>query len=210
MFILRKSNNTISSRRQINIKAVKDNILMLPNDNYRAVLRVSSVNFELKSEEEQDVLIETYQSFLNSLSCPLQIIVRVRELDMDKYLNDLELRLQDEKEEVYHSQIRDYARFIQDLVKDSKILTRNFYTVVPYNSQRGIDFRLIKEQLNLNCDIVTKGLLRLGMHSQRLSSLEILDLFYLFYNPNHAKSQPITHQTLQSLYSVYVRKGDQA
>ncbi|MGH7238597.1 MAG: TraC family protein, partial [Candidatus Saccharimonadales bacterium] len=77
MSIFRKQNRAISSRRQINIKAIDDDILTLPNGRFRAVLEVSSVNFELKSEAEQDTLVETYQSFLNSLPCALQILVRV-------------------------------------------------------------------------------------------------------------------------------------
>ena len=60
MSIFRKSNNKTSSRKQIQIKGVKDGILLLPGNKYRAVLELSSINFELKSEAEQDALIETY------------------------------------------------------------------------------------------------------------------------------------------------------
>jgi type IV secretory pathway VirB4 component len=208
MYLLQKrNNNKISSRRQINIKGVKDGILLLPYNKYQAILRVSSINFELKSDEEQDILIETYQSFLNSLGCPLQIVIRIRELDMDNYISNLKSWLIDEKDEIYREQIKNYVVFIQSLVKDNKILTRNFYVIVPNNSNEKYTFELIKEQVNLNCEIVAKGLLRLGMQSHRLSSLEILDLFYNFYNPSHAKSQPITNKTMQLLYSFYVRNG---
>lgn len=65
---------------------------MLPNNEYRAILQVSSLNFELRSEEEQDAIIETYESFLNSVGSNLQILVRTREIDMDKYLDDLNER----------------------------------------------------------------------------------------------------------------------
>ncbi len=208
MYLLPKLNNKTSSRRQINITGVRDGVLLLPGDKHQAILRVSSVNFELKSEEEQDVLIETYQSFLNSLGYPLQIIIRIRELDLDRYIADLKSWQIDEKEKIYREQIQNYSSFIQSLVKDNKILTRNFYVVVPHVAKENNSFELIKEQINLSCDIVTKGLLRLGMQSHRLNSLEILDLFYNFYNPTQAKSQPITNKTLQLLYSFYVRKGE--
>lgn len=101
MFTLRKSDKKVSSRQQINIKGVRDGVLLLPRNQYRMVLEVSSLNFELKSEDEQDALIDTYESFLNSLPCPLQILVRTRELDMSKYLADLKTRHADEKENVY-------------------------------------------------------------------------------------------------------------
>lgn len=77
MFTSLKSNKRASSRRQISIKGVKDGVLILPNNQFRIALEVSSLNFELKSEAEQDALIDTYESFLNSLPGPLQIIVRV-------------------------------------------------------------------------------------------------------------------------------------
>lgn len=204
MSILQKSKHKASSRRQINIKGVKDGILLLPRGEFRVVLEVSSVNFELKSEDEQDALIDTYESFLNSLSCPLQIIVRIRELDMDKYIADLDARLADEKEEVYKSQLQNYTEFVQSLVTDNKILSRHFYVVLPYGS-KDADFEAAKEQLAINSDIVSKGLTRLGMQARQLGSLEILDLFYSFYNPGKAKRQPISGSVLQALNSSYIR-----
>ncbi|HEY1835217.1 MAG TPA: hypothetical protein VGG13_00125 [Candidatus Saccharimonadales bacterium] len=207
MSLLQKSNKKASSRQQINIKGVKDGILMLPDNEYRVVLQVSSVNFELKSEEEQDVLIETYQSFLNSLGCNLQIVVRIRELDMDKYLSDLQERLAGEKEAIYRTQLGNYSKFVLGLIKNNKILTRHFYVIVPYDA-KDKDFEAMKEQLSVNCDIVAKGLTRMGMQSRQLTSLEILDLFYSFYNQAQAKVQPITTQALNLLHTNYVRKGD--
>ena len=93
MSILRKSNSKASARTQIDINGVKEGILMLPHGKYRSVLSVSSLNFELKSEDEQDAIIETYESFLNSVGSPLQILIRTREIDMDKYLGDLREQL---------------------------------------------------------------------------------------------------------------------
>jgi len=198
MFILQKSNKKVSSRHQIDIKGVRDGVLLLPDNHYRVVLQISSVNFELKSEAEQDALIETYQSFLNSLSCPLQILIRIREMDMDKYLEDFHARLVDESEEVYKQEIQNYTEFVKSLITTNKILARHFYVIIPFIGRES-DFEVVKEQLALNTDIVAKGLSRLGMQSRQLSSLEILDLFYSFYNPGQAKRQPITDRTLELL-----------
>jgi len=175
---------------------------MLPRNQYRMALEVSSVNFELKSEDEQDALIDTYESFLNSLPCPLQIIVRIRELDMSKYLADLNARLHDEKEPIYKDQIENYSEFVQELVADNRILSRHFYVVLPYQAD---DFAAAKEQLTINSDIISKGFMRLGVRAQQLGSLEILDLFHSFYNPAHAKHQPITERVAQLLNSSYVQ-----
>lgn len=204
MSIFRKSNKKASSRSQIAIKGVEDGILILPGNRYRMILQVSSINFELKSEDEQDALIDTYQNFLNSLACPLQMIVRVREMDMDKYLEEFHLKIANEKEEIYRHQIKNYVEFVQGLITKNKILARHFYVVIPFNGKDRQNFEMAKEQLLLNSDIVTKGLARLGVHTHQLSSLEVLDLFYTFYNPHVAKHQPITEQTLRLLQESYL------
>lgn len=208
MFALQKSRSKTSARNQIAIKGVRDGILMLPHNEYRAVLQVSSLNFELRSEEEQDAIIDTYESFLNSVGSSLQILIRTREIDMDKYLEDLALRLEDETEDIYRKQLRNYDEFIRSLIHSNKILTRNFYVVVPYKATGRADFELVQEQLNLKLDIVAKGMTRIGMHTKELSSLEILDLFYSFYSPVQAKIQPLTEQALQLIHTALVEKGE--
>lgn len=208
MSVLQKSKNKVSSRNQIAIKGVRDGILMLPHGQYRAVLQVSPLNFELKSEDEQDAIIDTYEGFLNSVGTSLQILVRTREIDMDKYLEDLRERLDGEIEPIYRDQLESYDEFIRSLIQSNKILTRHFYIVVPYTNTGKADFELIQEQLNLTTDIVAKGMTRLGMHARQLSSLEVLDLFYSFYSPTQAKLQPLTEQALQLLRSALTTRGD--
>ena len=205
MYALRKSNRKTSARSQIDIKGVKDGVLMLSDRHYRVVLEVSPVNFELKSEDEQDALIDTFESFLNSVGSPLQILVRTREIDMDKYLGELNEALAGETEAVYKDQINNYDEFIRSLITTNKILTRHFYVIVPYDASSKTEFEMVQEQLNLRVDIVTKGLARLGMHTRELPSLEVLELFYSFYSPEQAKIQPLTEQTLELLYTSYVK-----
>jgi hypothetical protein len=208
MFALQKSKNKASSRQQIAIKGVRDGILILPSNQYRAVLQVSSLNFELRSEDEQDTIIETYESFLNSVGTSLQILIRTREIDMDKYLDDLTARLGSETEPIYRDQLQNYDEFIRSLISTNKILTRHFYVVVPYSTTSKTDFELVKEQLTLKLDIVAKGMTRIGMHTKELGSLEALDLFYSFYSPTQAKIQPLTEHALQLIYTALTKKGD--
>ena len=208
MFALQKSKTKTSSRNQIAIKGVRDGILMLPNNEYRAILQVSSLNFELRSEEEQDAIMDTYESFLNSVGSRLQILIRTREIDMDKYLEDLKIRLDDEPEQIYRDQLKNYDEFIRTLIQSNKILTRHFYIVIPYHASNKADFELIQEQINLKLDIVAKGMMRIGMHTKELSSLETLDLFYSFYSPTQAKIQPLTEHALQLIHTALVEKGE--
>lgn len=206
MSVLRKSNRKVSARQQIDIKGVRDGILMLSHGRYRKILQVSPVNFELKSEDEQDAIIETYESFLNSVGSPLQILIRTREIDMDAYLEELGERFRHETEAVYQTQLQNYDVFIRSLITTNKILSRQFYVVVPYSAASRAEFELVKEQLGLTVDIVQKGLARLGMQSRELSSLEVLEVFYSFYNPVQAKLQPLTDKALQLLHSSFVQK----
>lgn len=199
----KKSLKPKSSRVQIQIDGVRDGILQLPGREHRLVLESSSINFELMSDDEQDALLDTYQAFLNSLGTPFQILVRIRELDMDKYLESFRSKLNDDDQEVYATQANNYIDFVGSLVTSNKILTRKFYIILPYKAPDD-DFAVVREQLKLQADIVAKGLGRLGMQVRKLSSLEVLDLFYSFYNPGQAKRQPLRDQTIALLKEAYL------
>lgn len=204
MWLLNKSDDKVSSRNQIQIKEVKDGILVLPGKEYRSIIETSSINFELKSEEEQDVLIDGFQNFLNSLPFTAQILVRVREVDIDRYLDKtLELKTK-EKEKVYQNQIDNYCDFIRNLISGNKILSRRFFIIIPYQQEdKEKDFSLIKEQLKLNTDIICRGLEKLGMKPKLLHSLEVLDLFYGFYNSDQLKTQALNKETIKALSQNY-------
>lgn len=203
MSILRKSSQRTSSRSQIAIRGVENGILELPDKQYRLILHVSSINFELKSEAEQDALIDTYQAFLNSLGWPIQLLIRVREMDMDKYLSDFAAKVEDETESIYRQQIKNYTQFVSQLITKGKILSRHCYVIVGHDSDDN-DRDLVIEQLHLHADIVSKGLARLGMRTRKLESMEVLDLFYSFYSPVQAKRQPLTDRTLKLLQEAYL------
>jgi hypothetical protein len=193
-----------SSRLQINIKGLSKNVLILPNDDYRVVLKVSSINFELRSEAEQDATIDNYQVFLNSLPCPIQILFRVRQLELGDYLTGFKMRINSEKKAIYKKQINSYTAFVKELVADNRILSRNFYLVVPYTATKDEQIESVQEKLNLYAGIIGEGLNKMGIKSFRLTSLEILDLFYSFYSPEKSKSQTITEQTLQLINQAYL------
>ncbi len=189
-----------NSRKQVQIKEVVDNILVLPGNQYRQILETSSVNFELMSEEEQDVIIDSFQNFLNALPCEIQILVRVREVDIDKYVEDIGKTKDKETVPAYKKQIEGYCTFVKKLVSGNKILSRRFYIVIPYKqTDRHQDIKLIKEHLNLEKDIVVKGLERMQMKARGLTGLEILNLFYTFYNTESIKTQPLTKETVEAL-----------
>ncbi len=203
MLMFQKNKGKTSSRRQINIEAIEDDILRLPQNKFRAILTLSAINFELKSDTEQDIITEIYQSFLNSLPCPIQVYIQVREIDLERYLANFEQLLNTTTNKIHQTQIINYIEFVSNLIKTNKILSRYFYIVIPYD-ENIIDRNIIKEQLKLNCDIIIKGLAKLGIQSKRLTSFEILDLFYNFYNPTLAKTQPLLRQVVNLSRNTYL------
>lgn len=203
MFVLPKLNKTSSSRHQIAIKGVEDSILILPNDEYRVIIETSSINFHLMSEDEQDAVVDIYRAFLNSLSFPIQIVQKVRALDLDDYLESFEAKRQHETTKIYKQQIGDYIKYVKSLVKTNKILSRQFYIVIPYHTKGKETIEVAREQLANRLAIVEKGLGNVGIKTRLLNSLELIDLFYSSYNADDAKQQPLTQQTIDLLQKNY-------
>lgn len=203
MSVFKKSNKPRSARSQIRIKSVQGTMLELPQNQFRSVLEVSSINFELMSETEQDALTDIYQSFLHSLGNDIQIIVRVRELDMDKYIDEFKTRLDHSDQAIYKKQAKQYLAFIRGLVSDNKVLSRRFFVVIPPGSLTET-LEQAKEHMQLQIDSVAKGLSKLGMQTRVLEGIELLDLFYSFYSPVQAKRQPLREQTIRLLQEAYL------
>lgn len=200
MSLFGRSKGFGSARTQVDIKEVRNGVLVLPGNRYRMILKTSSLNFELQSEEEQDVIVETFQSFLNSLNSPIQILIKVRELDIDRYIEEFRQKRASESKKVFKDQLEHYCSFIRKLVSGNKILSRRFYLIIPYDSKGKIDFSVAFEQLKLEQEIISKGLEKLGMTSKPLTTLEILNLFYKFYRSDQAKTQPLIKEILRSGY----------
>ncbi|HYG84479.1 MAG TPA: hypothetical protein VD907_06415 [Verrucomicrobiae bacterium] len=203
MFALKKFVKKGSSRHQIAIEGVEDGILSLPNREYRVIIETSSINFHLMSQAEQDVTIDIYRAFLNSLSFPIQILERVRQLDIDDYDKIFEQKQATEQVLIYKSQIANYRQYVKSLVKTNKILSRRFYLIIPYTANGKETMEVVREQLVNRLTIVERGLGNVGIKCRALSSLQILDLFYASYNPKEAKLQPITERTLALLNQNY-------
>lgn len=194
-----------SSIKQIDIESINEGIIKISKEEYRAVLKTSSINFELKNELEQDAILDIYENFLNGLNFPIQILVRTRELNIKDYLETLSLLIESEKEELYKIQLKNYANYINDLVSQNKIISRNFYIITGIHTKEK-DFSIIKDLNNINIDLITKNLNKIGIHTKPLDSLEIIDLFYSFYSPNKSKNQPISEISLMAIDEEYIRR----
>jgi type IV secretory pathway VirB4 component len=196
-----------SFQDQMDVAEIKENVIVLKDGSLRAVLAVSSINFDLKSDQEQEGLIFAYQGFLNSFDFPFQIVISSKKFDVDPYLSMLKRKGRIETNELLRRQIEDYTEFVDELVGMANIMTKLFYVIVPFysieNKQKGFlnkisstinprktiyqkkeDFETYKNQLFQRVDQVSETLSGTGVKMVPLNTEELIELFYNSYNPS--------------------------
>lgn len=201
------------------IKAIRDGALIMKDGSYNLVLMVSSINFALKSEGEQDAIIFQFQNFLNSLDFSTQIFIQSRKLDIGPYLNRLREAEKKQTNGLLKIQIKEYVEFIKNFVQSTEIVTKTFFIVVSYKpvgmetvKNKGnlagmfskLSFKLKKEetreenedkfdeykiQLQQRADIVSQGLIRCGLKVAPLNTEELIELFYKLFNPGELERE---------------------
>jgi len=195
------------SQKFIEIQEIKNDTVVLKNGGLRTVLVASSINFELKSSDEQEALISRFQGFLNSLDFPLQILISSRKLNISPYLGGLKELALTQENELLHAQTIEYIDFIQKFVELVDIMNKSFYLVVPYNpmgtEKEGIKdklkfifkpretiqkltpekFQEYKDQLYQRTSYIINGLSQMEIKATPLNTEQLIRLFYEFYNP---------------------------
>jgi Fe2+ transport system protein B len=208
-----KKNPASSTQMYLRISEIRDNTVVLKNGGLRAILRVSSINFNLKSEEEQNAIIYSYQGFLNTLEFPIQVVVRSRKLDIDEYLNKLRKIGEKQTNPLLQNQTYEYTEYISKLVEYADIMEKDFLAVVPldpYRAQkvsmfqkffqnlsakdsyeairrRHEEFDQLKRNLTQRVSSVRIGLENCGLKVEELTTKELIELFYKIYNPTVAR-----------------------
>lgn len=187
------------------VKEVRDGVVVLKDGGLRAILLASSINFALKSEDEQTAFIVQFQNFLNSLDFSTQIFVQSRMLDIRPYIATLEAQFKKQLDDLMRIQIREYIGFIKSFTEAANIMTKNFFIVVPYSpaviqTGKGImgnlpfgkkksaedENRTFEEQvsqLEQRVSIVQQGLIRTGVRTVQLGTEEAIELMYKMFNP---------------------------
>jgi len=122
----------IPSQALIDIATIEDDIIVLKSGGIRQILIVSGINFDLKSEDEQNLILSSYQNFLNSLDFSLQCIVHSRKLNIKSYLRTLDELAEKEENELLKNQATEYQAFVREFVEQNAIMTKTFFAVVPY------------------------------------------------------------------------------
>ncbi len=197
-------NNT---QQYVDVSEIRDGVIVLKNSALRSVLLVSSLNFDLKSSDEQEGIILQYQNFLNSLDFPVQIVVSSRRLNIEPYLGLLSAREKEQENELLQFQISEYRGFVKNLTEVSNIMSKYFYVVVPFSAvedkKNGLKdkmlglfrakeavmhrpelFQTYRSQLLQRVSHVTTALSATGVHVTMLTTEEIIELLYNSYNPS--------------------------
>lgn len=185
----------------------------------RSVLMISSVNFALKSEEEQNAIIYAYQEFINSLDFSIQLTVSSRKMDITAYLEEVK-RLRDlQKNELLHLQMTEYINFIGELVKGSNIMTKTFFVTIPFSVSQSkkegtfgritkgakgatgnlkmndVEFEHNKTQILHRVEQIAIGLRGIGLRVVPLKTQELIELFYNYFNPTTSRNQKLRNVT---------------
>lgn len=198
----------------IPIQEIRDGIVILKNGGMRSIVLVTSLNFALKSTDEQSSILMQFQNFLNSLDFSIQIFVQSKKLDIRPYIALLEDRYKEQTTELMKIQVREYIEFIRSFVESTSIMSKSFFVVVPYDpaimtvsknpimnmmpggNKKGSvgakasadqSFAEYRSQLEQRVAVVEQGLVRCGIRAAELGTEEVVELFYKLFNPGETE-----------------------
>lgn len=195
------------------VQEVRDGIAVMKDGSLSMAVLVSSINLSLKSYDEQRATLMQFQSFLNTLDFPVQIVIQSRRYDIRPYILTLENRLKEQTESLLQVQTREYIQFIQSFTDQVNIMRKSFFVVVPYippilGQQKGVmkmfsflnkntlqsthsvtAFEEQRTQLEERVSVVEQGLTRVGLRVAQLGTEEMIELLYKTFNPGDSISQ---------------------
>jgi hypothetical protein len=204
----------VPTQRFLDIAEIREDAVILKDGTLRAVLLVSSINFALKSMDEQQAIVQAYMQFVNSIDFPVQIVIQSRRMNIDPYIRQLNDQEKKIGNELLKRQIRDYRDFIKQLIHLGDIMQKRFYIVVPLNpatvQSKGFwqrlkeiftptlamkfaeeRFKKQKFELELRVNQVSGGLGSMSLSAVQLDTQSLIELFYNVYNPDLYEAQPL-------------------
>ena len=196
--------NVKTTQSFLRMSEIKNDTVVIDDGTLRAILAVSSTNFDLKSQDEQNGIIFNFQRFLNSLEFPIQILMQSRKMEIGNYLEKLRRIGEKQTNELLRVQTNEYVEFINRLIENASIMNKNFYVIVPLGQSitpvsggifsklfggktkdavaRIENFEKLKEELDNRVTAVTSNLSSMGIRGVRLKTEEIIQLYYNSYN----------------------------
>jgi type IV secretory pathway VirB4 component len=220
-----------STQSTLLISEIKDGVVVMRDGSLRAVVLGSAINFDLMSTAEQESVEYSYQSFLNSLHFPVQIVIKSQKIDLTSYLEKLQGLRGEQSNDLLGALMDDYIANIKALVEEVNIMDKQFYVVVPYfppsvisqnaNLVTGVkaaftptpeitvseeEFHKSKQELSQRIALVSSGMSQMGIRAIALGTQELVDLYYMWYNPEVAANQKLID--VAQLATPVVTKGD--
>ncbi len=211
-----------STQSFLAISEIKDDVIVTRDGGVRAVIAVSSTNFILKSQDEQNAILARYQSFLNGLDFPIQVLIQSRKLDIHGYLEKVRQIMSRQSNELLRIQTEEYIQYIEKLLEFGNIMNKMFYVIIPFSSGSPVQsgfFSTLKNLINPSAKLaanqarlteqlsvidervarVESGLSGLGLRTMRLATQELIELLYNSYNIGHAQTGLINLSQLNYL-----------
>jgi type IV secretory pathway VirB4 component len=194
----------VPSQQFMPVEQIREGVMVMKDKSLKGILLVSSLNFALKSEDEQMAIIYQFQNFLNSLDFSCQIVVNSRRVNITGYIDKIKDLENKQKNELLKIQTAEYRAFIEEIVANGSIMSKSFYVVVPYFpmtelpniTSAGTDsktsltekkFQNGKYQLWQRMEYVSLGIRRCGLKSATLGSEELIELLWGLHHPKQAE-----------------------
>lgn len=199
-----------ATQKFVPVKEIRNGVVFLKDGGYRGILMCSSINFGLKSVDEQHAITLGFQNFLNTLDFSIQIIINSRKMDLRPYLSILGEKVADQKTELMRIQLHEYIEFVRTFADQANIMTKMFYIVVPYARSAAInikntfgvsetrpvtgagaidvDFDKDRIQLEQRMSLVASGLSGTGVRAVPLGTEEVIELLYRSFNPGELEN----------------------
>ena len=232
-----KKNNPSSTQNTLLFSEMRENMMIMHDGSFRAVVECESINFDLMSSREREAVEYSYQNFLNSLYFPVQILILSRRVDIGPYIDRLVTIRRSQDNMMLSRLMDDYIDFIDILSQEANIMDKSFYIVIPYypigdvaeikKQAKGLfdsffggtkepqvtkinqpDYEKAKDEVRNRVDSVVSGLFQMGVKSQQLTTQQLSVLFYNSYNPDISARQPMTNASMSDFATTYVRKGE--
>ena len=204
------SNKTTKKTQEfVSVKEIRDGVIILNDNSMVSILMTSSLNFALKSSDEQQAVLLQFQNFLNSLEYSVQIFIQSKRLDIRPYIALMENRRKEQTNELIRIQTKEYIGFVKNFTESVNIMSKNFFLIVTYQpaiikTKGGIDklfgkktiadknkdksdFEESRTQLEQRISVVEQGLTRTGLRMARLGTEEVVELLYKIYNPGESE-----------------------
>lgn len=232
----KKKNATISTQNTLLFSEMRENMIIMSDGSFRAVVECQSINFDLMSAREREGVEFSYQNFINSLYFPVQILIRSRRVDIGPYLDRLAEIRRNQDNMLLNVLMDDYMDFIDALAQEANIMDKSFYVVVPYY-QKGdesvtkqqakglfnsffsgkkeasvtkidqVTYAKAKDEIKNRLDSVMSGMFQMGVKSRQLNTRELGELLYVSYNPDTSSRESLTAIDPSELTTTYITKG---